>query len=140
MIIISSTKGLNLCFNRLSSHVLYALHDIVDSEGRMQVLVTHSQSPVFSAVFVISTWTTSLSTPAIYASAHLIGNESLPTFKGRNPTAVEGRLEPRLLADSKYAHQRRAMIVKSRRGDDAIMIGMWTGRRKGITPIGGLGW
>ena len=121
---------MNFCFHRLASKVLYALHDIYESDGKLQVLVTHSQTPAISAVFVISPWKFGcVETPEIYASAHLIGNEQLPTFSG--PNTVERRLDPRLIGNSKFAHQRRAMIVKSHRGDDSLMLGLWTGRRPG---------
>ena len=103
---------------------------MLDSDGKLQVLVTHSQTPAFSAVFVISTWDrSSPATPEIYASAHVIGNEALPTANAAN--MVIRRLDPYLLGNSKYAHQRRAMIVKSHRGDEALLLGLWSRRSKG---------
>ena len=118
-----------MSFHRLSSHILIAVHDICDTEG-LQVLITHCQSPALSAVFVISRWVGGSQTPpAIYACAHIISYESLPALPaGRASNSVQTFDHPKLLANGKRAHQRRAMVVKSHARDDSILLGYWTGR------------
>merc|ERR1719414_2871380 len=114
--------------------VLYALHDVVDSPA-LRVLILHNQELQFSGVFVISHWQPPCAAaaaaaaaaafdaapPVIYACAHLISYDTLPTFDGR-----EADFDfPVLKSDVKRSHQRRAMIVKSHAGDDAVLIGFW---------------
>ena len=65
--------------------VLFALHDINDTDG-LRILVLHCQKWNFSGVFVISHWDAVAATqvidmppPAIYACAHLLASDTLPT-------------------------------------------------------------